>query len=463
MGVRLSRRVVRVRPADGCSAAACSSGVDTGYVYSLDAATGCVHWSFLAETGVRNAISVGSCGGQRRRQRALRGVLRRHPRQRLRRERRHRRAAVEGERRPASPRRRHGLADAATRGGCTFPCPRAKKPPAAASTIPAAPSAAASSRSTPRPGGRSGRRTRSRSTEAGAEELARDPALDGRRRGHLARADHRSAQPRNLRRNRRRVYRAGARQHRCRHGHSHGHGQSALVGAGLPRTTPGSSAARRKRTRTARRISAPTTTSAPRRSCIPSPDGRRVLMAGQKSGQVFAHDPRRGREAAVEDRARGEDRRVRNPFRRRGRRGTAYFGLDNGSLAARRSRHGPATVVPAAAAARPSPRHYRGADRDSRRRAGRRPGRHRPRARVRGRPRPVELQHAAGFHDDEQGARPRGIDGRARTDSCWRHAVRRRPDTSAWETARRATCCSHSPRRERTPNSTTPKLLGVGS
>ena len=34
-------------------------GVDTGYVYALDAATGCVHWSFLAETGVRNAISIG--------------------------------------------------------------------------------------------------------------------------------------------------------------------------------------------------------------------------------------------------------------------------------------------------------------------------------------------------------------------------------------------------------------------
>ena len=34
-------------------------GVDTGYVYALDAATGCVHWSFQAETGVRNAISVG--------------------------------------------------------------------------------------------------------------------------------------------------------------------------------------------------------------------------------------------------------------------------------------------------------------------------------------------------------------------------------------------------------------------
>lgn len=37
-------------------------GVDTGYVYSLDAATGCVHWSFLAETGVRNAVSVAPAG-----------------------------------------------------------------------------------------------------------------------------------------------------------------------------------------------------------------------------------------------------------------------------------------------------------------------------------------------------------------------------------------------------------------
>jgi polyvinyl alcohol dehydrogenase (cytochrome) len=32
---------------------------DTGYVYSLDAKTGCVYWSFLAEGGVRNAVSVG--------------------------------------------------------------------------------------------------------------------------------------------------------------------------------------------------------------------------------------------------------------------------------------------------------------------------------------------------------------------------------------------------------------------
>src|SRR5579862_948133 len=32
-------------------------GVDSGAVYSLDAATGCVHWSFQSEAGVRNAIS----------------------------------------------------------------------------------------------------------------------------------------------------------------------------------------------------------------------------------------------------------------------------------------------------------------------------------------------------------------------------------------------------------------------
>jgi polyvinyl alcohol dehydrogenase (cytochrome) len=34
-------------------------GTDIGYVYSLDAATGCIYWSFQAEAGVRNAISIG--------------------------------------------------------------------------------------------------------------------------------------------------------------------------------------------------------------------------------------------------------------------------------------------------------------------------------------------------------------------------------------------------------------------
>jgi len=34
-------------------------GSDTGYVYSLGASTGCVYWSFAAKAGVRTAISIG--------------------------------------------------------------------------------------------------------------------------------------------------------------------------------------------------------------------------------------------------------------------------------------------------------------------------------------------------------------------------------------------------------------------
>jgi polyvinyl alcohol dehydrogenase (cytochrome) len=34
-------------------------GADTGYVYALDAMTGCVYWSFQAQSGVRNAPTVG--------------------------------------------------------------------------------------------------------------------------------------------------------------------------------------------------------------------------------------------------------------------------------------------------------------------------------------------------------------------------------------------------------------------
>lgn len=37
-------------------------GADTGYVYSLDAETGCLHWSFQAKAGVRNAMTVAKAG-----------------------------------------------------------------------------------------------------------------------------------------------------------------------------------------------------------------------------------------------------------------------------------------------------------------------------------------------------------------------------------------------------------------
>ena len=38
-------------------------GVDTGAVYSLDAASGCVYWSFQADGSVRNAINIGPVKG----------------------------------------------------------------------------------------------------------------------------------------------------------------------------------------------------------------------------------------------------------------------------------------------------------------------------------------------------------------------------------------------------------------
>ncbi len=40
------------------------AGADTGYVYSLDAATGCVYWSFKTRAGVRAAMSVGPVSGR---------------------------------------------------------------------------------------------------------------------------------------------------------------------------------------------------------------------------------------------------------------------------------------------------------------------------------------------------------------------------------------------------------------
>ena len=42
------------------------AGADTGYVYSLDQASGCVHWSFQAQAGVRSALTVGPVGSSAR-------------------------------------------------------------------------------------------------------------------------------------------------------------------------------------------------------------------------------------------------------------------------------------------------------------------------------------------------------------------------------------------------------------
>src|SRR6185436_558231 len=39
-------------------------GSDNGFVYALDAATGCVYWSFQSSGGVRTAISLGRAGAR---------------------------------------------------------------------------------------------------------------------------------------------------------------------------------------------------------------------------------------------------------------------------------------------------------------------------------------------------------------------------------------------------------------
>jgi polyvinyl alcohol dehydrogenase (cytochrome) len=41
------------------------AGADTGYVYALDQETGCVHWGFQAQAGVRSAVTLGRLGADR--------------------------------------------------------------------------------------------------------------------------------------------------------------------------------------------------------------------------------------------------------------------------------------------------------------------------------------------------------------------------------------------------------------
>ena len=56
-------------------------GSDSGYLYSLDAATGCVHWSFQAQAGLRSTPMIAAV---KRGAPQTGGVLRRHSRQRVR-------------------------------------------------------------------------------------------------------------------------------------------------------------------------------------------------------------------------------------------------------------------------------------------------------------------------------------------------------------------------------------------
>ncbi len=83
-------------------------------------------------------------------------------------------------------------------------------------------------------------------------------------------------------------------EYRRHHGAGHEDRKNHVVGSGHARTTPGSPAAAEKSNRKIayrpQRL-APIMILAPRRSCVNLPNGHRMLVAGQKSGMVWGHDP----------------------------------------------------------------------------------------------------------------------------------------------------------------------------
>ena len=155
------------------------------------------------------------------------------------------------------------------------------------------------------------------------------------------------------------------------------------------------------------------------------PDGKRALLAGQKSGQVFAHDPDdRGKllwKAALVEKI-GESEIL---FGGAADEGTAYFALDNGSRGGARSGHRSAEVVPSSAASRSAARRDGRPDGDSGCRVRRRSGWNHPCARLRRWPRALELQHAPGLHDSERHPRPGRVHGRPWSCGRGRNAIRR--------------------------------------
>ena len=140
--MRLSRGRSRPSPA-----AACIVGSQNGTVYSLDAKTGCIHWTFSAAGGVRTAIAVGPATEQPRRA----GVFRRHRRERLRAQRRDRARRVDAQGRGPSSRAYHRLADACMEAVCMCRSPHTRNRRAPIRGTSAARSAAASARSMRRP------------------------------------------------------------------------------------------------------------------------------------------------------------------------------------------------------------------------------------------------------------------------------------------------------------------------
>ena len=130
---------------------------DNGYIYSLDAKTGCVYWSFQNGSIVRNSPMVGAVSGQGAAR--MGGVLRRRPRQRVRARRADRAAAVEDARRRSRRRAHHRQREVSRRPRLRADLRLRGVQQRPTRTIRAARRAAAWRRSTRAPASRSGRPT----------------------------------------------------------------------------------------------------------------------------------------------------------------------------------------------------------------------------------------------------------------------------------------------------------------
>ena len=183
-------------------------GTQSGTVYALSAATGCVHW--IVPGGRR-----GARGGHDRAARApaesLRRVHRRSCRKRLRARRDYRRADLEEPRRRSSVRPRHRHRRRFTTAASMSASRPARRPPAPLPSTSAARSAAASSCSMRRTERASGRPTRSRSRRADDEEQDRDAAVGAVGCADLVEPGDRRAAERGLRHHRQQLQRPGHR------------------------------------------------------------------------------------------------------------------------------------------------------------------------------------------------------------------------------------------------------------
>ena len=118
VGVRLRRRRRRHACSRQWPAASCSSPATTPSCLALNPKTGCAYWSYKAETGIRSALTVGPYKNGRTQR--LRGVLRRHARQRAYAVDADHRSARSGSARSTTIRRRPSPAPSTVDGGKVF-------------------------------------------------------------------------------------------------------------------------------------------------------------------------------------------------------------------------------------------------------------------------------------------------------------------------------------------------------